>query len=56
MLFLPVPIAGMLSPQKELTGVRYLVTHPALWFDSLISDHISHIPLLIHHFGAIERQ
>ena len=46
----------MLSPQKELTSVRYLVTHPARWFNSLISDRISHMPLLIHHFGAIKRQ
>ena len=49
MLSLPVPIAGMFSPQKELTSVRYLVTHPAPWFNSLISGRISHMPLLILH-------
>lgn len=28
--FSPVSIAGLVSPQKELTGVCYLVTHHAL--------------------------
>lgn len=44
--FPPVSIAGLLSPQKELTGVCYLVTHHALWFNSLISDLVPHLSIL----------